>query len=194
MWKFLFPIFSALLAPPCLAGNGNHMILGLAGTQKEEIVEQGSPKNSKTKDRVTIYDVMLGYQFDFGLIVGARYWSSEKNTNLSNESGVITSGEGLTLGYFHESGVYVNAGYLIDPSKDYDPAGTKNDTSYYGGYGVLFGVGYVKMLGQYGLGVNVEQSDVVYKKFKGGDGIEQSLSGTWKDHGMYPYLQLLVQI
>ena len=183
-----------MLTTPAYAGRGQQFVLGLAGTQVEDSVEQGQPKNTKTLDRVTIYDVSLAYQFELGILVGLRYWNLEQNSHVSDDTGIVTSGSGPTLGYFHESGLLVTASYLFAPSKDFDPVGTYSDASYYGGYGTLLGIGYVKMLDNYGLGVTVGQSDMIYKKTKGGDGLERELSGRWKDHTMYPYLQLLVHI
>jgi hypothetical protein len=185
--------FAASLAvPPALAAQSDKLIIGLAATQTEDQIEQGAPVNAKGTDRVTIYDLSLGYLMSPGFVLGLRYWNFEQNTSTTTDTGIVTSGYGPMLGFMHESGVFLTATYLLEPKKEYDPANTQSDVTYYGGTGSLFGVGYVKLLQSFGVGLMIQQSEVRYEKAKLGSGDETSLSGDWVDKSMYPYLQLFL--
>lgn len=185
-------VAASLAAAPALAVQGDKLIIGLAATQTEDQIEQGAPVNAKGTDRVSIYDVSLAYLMSPGFVLGLRYWNFEQNTSTTTDTGIVTSGYGPMLGFMHESGVFVTATYLLEPQKAYDPANTQSDVTYYGGTGSLFGVGYVKLLQSFGVGLMIQQSEVSYDKAKVGSGDETSLSGDWVDKSMYPYLQLFL--
>lgn len=159
-------VAASLAAAPALAVQGDKLIIGLAATQTEDQIEQGAPVNAKGTDRVSIYDVSLAYLMSPGFVLGLRYWNFEQNTSTTTDTGIVTSGYGPMLGFMHESGVFVTATYLLEPQKAYDPANTQSDVTYYGGTGSLFGVGYVKLLQSFGVGLMIQQSEVSYDKAK----------------------------
>lgn len=105
-----------------------------------------------------------------GLIVGLRYYSVTTNTSTTEEltttttatvtSTQVTSGYGLHVGYYAESGFTVGGAYLFSPEYK------TTDVLYDGGSGIVFDAGWRWEIGDFGFGAQLTYSQMIYSDFK----------------------------
>lgn len=177
------------------AAGGDQVYAGLTLTQTDATSTTSSNNGTQSKSRsvATLYSAMLGYRLSAGLMLGAKYWNATITSGNNGDTEVTTDGMGPMLGFLHESGIMVSAAYLMDAKKVVDSNLDALDATYSGGDGTIVTAGVVKVFNNaWGAGLLVEQSSVNYKKLKVGTAEEISLTGTWKDELMTPYLAFMV--
>jgi len=137
---------------------------------------------------VQIIGATAGYVQTPGVTLGGKYFQYTHNGDVtaSGEEGITASGWGPLVGFYHQSGIFLNAAYLVQPEKVYDD--NNGSARFYGGSGMTVDVGKAFELGGFGLGLQMTYSKIEYEKMKA-DGLdEQKLDGEWSDESVYPHL------
>lgn len=148
-----------------------------------------------TKESATILQLGLGYQWSSNLYLGLHHLNDTRNQEIITEaSGVKTvtasdknlrTGTGVTFGYHANSGLMLDASFLF-----YNVHSRSGTTVLYGGNGAVFDLAYRFKLGSsFALGPQVSMTSLQYKKQKV-DGVTSSLSGTWREQYVLPYLAM----
>jgi hypothetical protein len=179
--------FALAAAAPHARAEGDHSYLSIALTQTEDRSQADSVKG---KDLVTIINVTGAYVQSPGLTLGLKYFNYNQNGRTTESTGTVISGYGPLVGFYHQSGIYANASYLLFPTKVYD--GDKGKAEYSGGNGYVIDLGKAFEFSGWGAGLQVSYSKVTYKKYKARGQATDDLEGQWNDESIYPYLSAFV--
>jgi hypothetical protein len=184
---FLVVIFICLSSSALAASNEQNFVsLALTRTEDRSVTE-----GEKGADDVTVINATLGFGMGSGLVLGGKYFDYSQDNEFLDDSNTSISGWGPLVGYYHQSGFFGSATYLVQPTKDYKTA-SGGKGSFYGGHGYVVEAGKsFPISGSFAAGVQVTQSHVEYQKVKG-DGGEDDLEKEWSDTSLYPYLTLFV--
>jgi hypothetical protein len=165
----------------------NQLVVGLSGITTEDHWSH----NETGKRELLILEAMLGYVLDNGIEIGAKYFSYTLNSDREQDQGIIISGWGPNVGYFHQpTGLFGMGTYLLEPERKHKDS---NPTlKYSGGTGLLLEVGKLWTINpNIGVALQLTHSDVSYKK-QTADGRTTDLNKTWRDKSLYPQLGLYI--
>jgi hypothetical protein len=178
-----------LLAAPAVAA-GDRSFVSVAASK---VTDDSKVDGIDGKFDVTILNLSAAFGVGSGVVLGAKYFDYQVNGDVGQGDGTTISGYGPMAGYLHDgTGLFVNAAYLLFPTKaGSDQNGDK--ATFSGGNGYVIDVGKMFEVGkQFGVAVQLSQSNVTYKKLTDADGKTADLSGVWSDASLYPYISAMV--
>lgn len=123
--------------------------------------------------------------------VGLKYFDYSYDDSLLADTGTHISGYGPLLGFLHETGVYLQAAYLYQPTKEVKAS--NGHTKFSGGSGYTLELGKVFEINKsFGVALQLTQSHVSYKEVNTSEAGRQDLAGDWHDESLYPYVAAFV--
>jgi len=151
----------------------------------EEQIRRG---NAKSKTDTLRLNFGLGVDIDSGFILGAKYYSVTASSDISDSDTekVDVSGLGLMTGWMAPKNWSIFATWLFGPERTEGSGSGK--TVYSDGRGIVIDAGWRSSVGSgVEVGPQLTWSSITYEKSKVGS-TSSSLSGTWSDTELYPYL------
>ncbi|SMF04616.1 hypothetical protein [Pseudobacteriovorax antillogorgiicola] len=133
---------------------------------EEEKVDQGSVGEVQ-QTRQTL-NLGIGYLFDFGLFLGLKYYQKNvindltvtvASTTVTTSTKDLTSGSGMTLGYYVDFGLVLQYSYLFQ-----DPKRESADVTYSGGTASVIDLAYVYWIGNFAFGPQLTQTTFTYEE------------------------------
>ncbi len=165
---------------------GDKSFVSAALTKTED---HGVAAGSKSNDDVTIINVTGAFGMGSGFVLGAKYFNYSQDDAFLENANTVISGWGPLVGYYHQSGLFVNLAFLVQPTKEYKTSAGK--VTYDGGNGYVIEAGKAfELSSNVGVGVEVAQSHVTYTKSHGSGASSNLTGGEWSDSSFYPYLTL----
>ncbi|HYX37212.1 MAG TPA: hypothetical protein VE954_29260 [Oligoflexus sp.] len=141
----------------------------------------------RSSQRQTV--LTAAYRLPFGLALGATWL---KNATYAQDSQMVLTGQGLSLGYVGVEYISAFYTYLYNPRLDYDFPSVDASTSYYGGRGSIVDLGLHFGTSWLRFGPRVLWIDANYKQSSVTSGTETETStlegNPWKDRWLEPYI------
>ena len=176
----MIKLIQALLAVSLISSPAiGQVIAGIAFNYEEE-----SAKNNTTDAEVQVtrqtFNLGVGYRFTSGVFTGAKYY--QKNTisdtsvtiagvTTTTTSKELTTGMGVTLGYYADNGFLIQGSYILEPQRE------SSSTDYYGGDGIMADIAYRFAMGDFAFGPQLTYTSFTYKKEKSA-GVESDVDFT----------------
>lgn len=174
--RLLFGTAALFAAAPAEA-SGDKSYIAVAATRT---VDESKADTAEGLDEVLIVNATAAWVMPPGFSLGLKYFNFDRNE-------VTTTGYGPLIGFYHQSGFFVNAAYLYKPVKKFDKQNDDGYLEFKEGDGTVVDLGKVFEFGAWGAGVQVTYHKVNYKKATQRDATVK-LTGSWWDSGTYPYL------
>lgn len=186
MLRALSVLVPLLLGSNAFAASASNFVsLALTRTEDHSVSE-----GHKGADDVTIINATLGFDINSGLVLGGKYFDYSQDNEFLNDTNLVISGWGPLIGYYHSSGFFGSATYLVQPEKNYKTSLGRE--KFYGGNGYVLEAGKsFPVSSSFAVGLQISQSHIEYKKVKS-SGDESNLDREWSDSSLYPYLTLFV--
>jgi hypothetical protein len=184
---------ACLAAAPSARASDPKSYLELALTKTDEAAQSDQ---GKAEHAVTVFDISGGFSAGDGLILGGKYFNygidDKLDGALNGEATTTIKGWGPMIGYMHPTLAYITATYLYQPEKDVK-AESGSTVVYNGGSGYAIALGKAFEVGKsVGLALQLEQAHVDYKTVTDPNGNQRSLTGTWYDQMLHPYVGVFV--
>ena len=166
--RYIGALFALILFSEPVFAKGQKFLsfnLGLALAQTSREDSEGD--NTVDKQVINFH----GGFFPFGgLIVGLRHYQSTTtsstttiltgSTKQTESTTYVTSGSGIHVGYYAQSGFIIGGSYLFNPT--YKSEGTEH----FGGSATVLDAGWIWEVGDFGFGAQLTHSTFIFKKSK----------------------------